>query len=160
MIAIFFVAEKALDAQSSISGTYRSYFGEKLELRSDSTFSYSRSHDLASQWATGIWHEENGFIELKVVPIFDTIRISGSQTNSIKDSLVMSDNQQSSLISLEDHTASLLTSRHQTLEINFSNLFTKGDRLFHVKKNGHLSRKRVRRFLSRKRPSYFFRVKD
>ncbi|KYG71412.1 hypothetical protein EV198_3368 [Roseivirga ehrenbergii] len=161
LIAIFFVAEKALDAQSSISGTYRSYFGEKLELRSDSTFIYNWKFDLASRWSIGEWYKSDSFIFLKVTPVYDTLRVSDGRLNKELDSLVLSADQSSGVITIEDFVSSQLSSGGQLTDIRFDKLFRRNNKLFKVQENGRLSRKRVRPIFGRKkRPTYFFRIKD
>jgi hypothetical protein len=155
------ISDQKSSGQQAIIGKYRDYFGSRLEIKADSSFRYTWKFDLASRWTVGIWHEDNGLIEFKVVPILDTVHISVNYINEKRDSLVLSSDENSSSITLEESAINSLSGGGQLTQLGFSKLYAKRNKLFSIDENGRISRKRRQPIFSRKkRPSSFFRIKN
>ena len=73
---IFFTLSFLLSLQASpqgISGKYFNYSGCKLDLLTDSSYSFSYHFDLSSSWSIGKWTISKDTLLLKNIPIYDTL---------------------------------------------------------------------------------------
>lgn len=69
--------------QNQIEGLYYNYFGDKLELYTDSTFSHKWANDLSSSWSVGTWILIHDTLFLKISPKYDTIRKTDGSYNLV-----------------------------------------------------------------------------
>ncbi|MCG9899329.1 MAG: hypothetical protein MH132_04960 [Hydrotalea sp.] len=92
-----------MTAQNKLTGRYRDYFGNRIQLNSDSTFKYTWHFDMQSSWTKGIWWLKGDTIYFQMIPVYDTI----SKTNSNKittDSLVLSQDETPERLFLQTKT--------------------------------------------------------
>lgn len=55
-------------------GIYKNQIGEKIEIRTDSSYSYSRRVHMEYRWSSGKWSVKNDTIFLKLIAASDTIK--------------------------------------------------------------------------------------
>jgi hypothetical protein len=123
-------------------GKYADYSGDKIELKGDSTFYYSWRFDLMSSWSKGTWNIKNDTIYFKTIPVYDTIRYK-RQNGDIIDSLVLSDDSTPKLI-VKTKDIESFSSGGQSYHPCPFKLFYKHEKLFTLKKNGKLLRRKIR----------------
>lgn len=127
------------NSKTSVSGEYHDYFGNKLEINSDSTFLYNWNFDLASSWSKGKWTIKNDTIYFSVIPVFDTLRISE------KDSLILSSDEKSEIITDKNVMfGDLLSGGGQNRKTMPSKLYYKGNKLYEIGEHGNLIVKKSR----------------
>jgi len=127
-------------------GKYHNFFSSNLTLNSDSTYFYSYRFDLTSSWSIGKWTISNDTIYLKNIPIFDTVNYSDTIGNfkpSFGDSLILSMDEKPERISSGGAIGSLISSGGQNRTLNPVKLFYKNDKLYEVKQNGKLIKKKI-----------------
>lgn len=136
-------------------GKYQDYFGNNIEIRSDSTFSYSWHFDLEASWSKGTWSIKNDTVYFKTIPINDTLRYKNNDGKFV-DSLVLSDEEKPKLITTPN-TIGMLSSGGQNRQPCPDKLFYRKDKLFDINKDGKLITKKIRGFWSKKKwdPWYF-----
>lgn len=135
---------------------YVAYYGHTLYLREDSTFRYEWKFDLASSWSVGKWRFENGKIYLNIKPVLDTLAREGQS-----DSLVLSDDERSSRIHIDEFAISLISSGGQgrALDRIPERLAVRGRKLHPLNSAGQIVRRREAGIWNkRKRPIYFFKT--
>lgn len=145
ILCIIICTAKQISAQT-LEGQYRNYFGNTIEIKSDSTFYWDYHFDLASGWATGRWSIIKDTIYLKPIPIRDTL-----VGTSEPDSLVLSIDINSERISIEEHAINSISSGGQLLEYVPSRLIFRKNRLYPLKKNGRIRRSKMRGILTKRR---------
>ena len=143
-------------AQNEIIGEYSNHFGEKIILKTDSTFEFKWHFDLAGSWTIGKWKYEKGTIILEPTYIYDTLIVKDADENFVKDSLVFSIDSNSNKISQVDYALNLLSSGGQNKVPPPIKLFYKKNKLIVIGENGKLIKKKVRGFWTKKkyRPWY------
>jgi hypothetical protein len=149
-----------IDGQNQIVGEYQDNFGGKLKLKADSTFEYKWFFDLASSWTNGEWRTNDDTIILKSILIFDTILIQKTNTkNWENNNVVLSFDENSDIITEEQHAVSFLTSGMQNKIEAPNKLFFRNDKLIIISKNGKLNRKRRKGTLTNKKYRTWFKKK-
>lgn len=147
-----------LSGQSNIVGKYQNYFGSRIELRADGTFSYSFSFDLVHKWTMGSWSGTDTLV-LNSKAIYDTVDVINRITGIHSDSLILSSDTISSSISREK--LSPYASYGQDPWIDQKHFVIKKDRLYVLQSNGKLLTKKNRGFWTKRRfPPYYFKIQD
>ena len=146
-----------LYGQSKIVGFYADYFGHKLNIKPDSTFEYRYRFHLYSTWTKGAWSVTNDTIYFKWIPVYDTSRIAGKD-GAYKDSLLLSlDTKPERLQYLE---TGVLHGFGQNYYPYPEKLFYRKNKLYQVKENGRLVKKKIRGFgIQKKYPPWYKREK-
>jgi len=134
LILLFFF--HAAFAQELV-GKYRDHFGYSLQLNEDSTFRFDWKFDLIREWATGKWTSSGHLINFEFRAIYDTLIRPGRP-----DTLVLSSDEISNKINSNQFLLSIISSGGQRIDGFNDKLFQKGRRLFPMKDNGKLNRKR------------------
>jgi hypothetical protein len=125
-----------------------------LELKSDSTFKYEWTFDLASNWAVGRWSVSNNAIHLIFENVYDTLVRDGTP-----DTLVFSMDEKSDRINEQGLIISIISSRQQGHGGVSNKLAMRGRKLYEIDDKGRIIRARQREFWTqRKRPTYYYRV--
>lgn len=146
LLLYFIFQYNLVDAQTSIVGNYKDNFGYQIEIFNDSTFEFNYQFDLASGWSIGKWKIIGDTIILTPTPIMDTlIRMSEP------DSLVLSLNKTTERVSEEQFAIDNITSGGQLPDYVPKKLVFKKERLYEVKKNGKLKKKKVRGLFTKKK---------
>ena len=146
-----FLIPLPLYVQGQVPGEYYNNFGSTLKFNTDSTFEYTWRYDLSGTWTKGTWRLDQDTIYMKTVSVYDTLTYIDENTNSVRDSLVLSLDQKSESITDEEHWTNLLTSGGQNRHPVPEKLYYRKGKLFEIDKNGKLIRKRVRGVWSNKK---------
>lgn len=144
-----------------VQGTYKDYFGYSVKVNSDSTFMYEWNFDLVHIWSTGKWTISDKIIHLEFIEIYDTLR-----RNIKPDSLVLSIDSKSSIIEEKEYISGFLIGGGQSNNGFCNRLKVKHKKLYVVKENGHIERKRIKGIWSKKRfllgykkwPTYYKKI--
>ena len=148
LLTIFFLCFgstlKAQVEKDHLIGKYQDYFGDRIEIKADSTFRYSWQFDLAASWSKGIWKIKNDTVYFKTIPVYDTLRYKNNQGKFV-DSLVLSDLEKPKLI-FTPNIDEMLSSGGQNREQCPLKLFLKDERLYGITEYGKLVTKKVRGF--------------
>ena len=157
-IQIFLILISTLTfGQKKISGKYSNKFGEKIELKTDSTFIYNWQFDLASSWSKGKWSVKNDTIFLKVIPIMDTLKIE--KNNKYSDSLILSSDQKASLVENNEFVTSTLSSGGQNRQKPPQKLLIKNGKLFRFTDNNEIDKKKHLQLGGNKKyKTYFYKT--
>ena len=155
-IILLMISTLAL-GQEEIHGNYSNRFGEKIELKSDSTFVYTWRFDLASSWSKGNWSIENDTIYLDPIPIMDTLR---TVKNNIKsDSLVLSSDQKGNRTTAGETLANALSGGGQNRKEPPQRLYFKNGRLYRITDNDEIDDKKHQQMSpGKKYKSYFYKT--
>jgi hypothetical protein len=137
-----------------LTGKYNAYYGNSLELKDDSTFRYEWKFDLIYNWAVGRWTITDNIIQLTFTNIYDTLtRFNRS------DSLVLSGDEKSNRINIEEFASTQFVSGGQHHTGITDRLIFKRQRLYLADKNGRPLRGKQRGiWTKKKRPTWYFRV--
>ena len=127
----------------SIIGKYHDYFGSKLHLDSDSTFTYTWNFDLSSSWSKGKWSVLNDTVYLNYVPIYDSVTYFDSTLNRQVDTLILSSDINSERISLNEFIGNVISGGGQNRKPCPNKLYYMRNRLYAIGWNGKLEKKRV-----------------
>ena len=144
--------------QKKLDGKYSNHFGEKIELKSDSTFLYSWNFDLASSWSTGKWKLDNNTIFLNVIPIMDTLKIVNN--NKYSDSLILSSDQKGSLIKKEETLIKALSGGGKNRQKPPKKLYFRNGNLFRLTDNNEIDNKKYKQLSTDKKFKTFFYKTD
>lgn len=153
MILLF---TKVSIGQIVIEGMYSDRFGEKIELKSDSTFVHTYRFDLASSWTIGKWRTSNDTIYLVTQIVKDTLQIRDAEGRKVKDSLVISSDKKSSRIENGEYIIDLISSGGQNRVKPPEKLFRKRGRLYRFREGGSLDVRRLKAFWINKRYRTYF----
>jgi hypothetical protein len=138
----------------SLTGKYNAYYGHSLELKDDSTFKYEWRFDLIKNWAVGQWTFSKDIVTLNFVDVYDTLVRPDKP-----DSLVLSLDDKSSKINIEEYGSTQLVSGGQHHSDITDRLIVKRKRLYLMDNNGRPSKVKQRGiWTKKKRPTYYFRV--
>jgi hypothetical protein len=143
--------------QNKLYGIYSDRFGEKIELKLDSSFLHSYRFDLASSWTIGKWKVSNDTIYLKTEFVSDSLKLYDSDGKLIKDSLVLSADQKVGRVQLSDLLVSILSAGGQNRVKPPNQLYWKRNRLYRIKKNGKLDLRKLKAFWTDKKHKTYFR---
>ncbi len=144
--------------QKKLSGKYSNHFGEKIELKSDSTFIYNWNLDLASSWSNGKWKVENNTIFLNVIPIMDTLKIVND--NRYSDSLILSSDQKANLIKKEETFINALAGGGQNRQKPPKKLYIRNGKLFRLTDKNEIDNKKHKQLSTDKKFKTFFYKTD
>jgi hypothetical protein len=155
---VFYSTAIAQINRSNFVGHYRDYFGNHIDINSDSTFKYSYFFDLMSSWTRGTWRKKNDTIYLKTILIYDTLKYKEGNGKFV-DSLVLSKDEKPELITSPDITG-MFSAGGQNRVLCPNKLFFDNNKLFCVDSNGKLIKKKVKGFWTAKKwdPWYFKEV--
>ena len=176
-LILFLLTTQTLTAQNKLIGRYRDYFGNRIQINSDSTFKYTWHFDMQSSWTKGIWQLQGDTIYFKMVPVYDTISLL-AQDQSLTDSLVLSADEIPERLGLplqmttpvdlkstntinpivyRNNIAALLSSGGQNKRYYLDKLIVKNGKLYLIK-NGRAYRKKVKGFWTNKNwPTWYFK---
>ncbi|MCX6318582.1 MAG: hypothetical protein NTW29_14915 [Bacteroidetes bacterium] len=142
-------------AQSNITGQYRDYFGSRLLLNADSTFTYTWHFDMLSSWTKGTWTVAGDTVFFHMIPIYDTV----SQTNSggnPSDTLILSTDEVPERLTQSKYTGTFLSAGGQNRTAHPAKLLIRKGRLYKIK-DGKLLVKKQKGFSTKKKwPPWFF----
>ena len=157
ILLVLSIQETLLYGQNNISGTYSNYFGSKLTLNSDSTYKYTYAFDLFSSWSIGKWTLRKDTILLTNVVVFDTITAHCVYENgetkfyNKKPELIISLDEKSEAISDFDAVLGSTCSGGQNKYPQPMKLFYENNKLYEIRTNGKLKRKKMKGFMSREK---------
>lgn len=140
-VFVIVLVQTACFGQVSIIGTHKSYFGEKLELKSDHTFHYTWRFDMASSWTTGEWTVSNDTLYLTPILVFDTLKVLNA-ANVVQDTLVLSSDVIASRIGKKEFIYASISSGWQHRKKPPVRLYIENGKLFTVLANGQLDRRK------------------
>jgi hypothetical protein len=146
-------------AQSKFAGRYYTHFGEMMDINSDSTFKYLWRFDLSASWSNGSWRVEKDTIYFKMIPVYDTLEYKDKRTNTIHDSLVLSDGRAPKRITVNEIFFNDLFSGGQNFRPCPEKLFYRNGKLLAIY-NGRLFKRRVRGIWIRKKFRPWFTKKE
>ena len=137
-IIIFLLFFWGVFQTEKVEGKYHDNFGSTLILNSDSTFVYTWGFHTSYLWSKGKWKKKKNEITLIVIPIYDTIRVTGH-----KDSLRLSCNEKPNLISAKSYEDILYPKCYGEQTVNiFKKLHHKKKKLFELDNKGRLITKK------------------
>lgn len=139
-----------------LTGKYNAYYGHSLALKSDSTFRYEWTFDLASSWTVGEWKTSNGIVYLNIKNVYDTLIREHKP-----DSLVLSSDEESNSISIEEFAIGQISGGGQGRRVDriTNRLAIRRKRLYLMSEGGQVLRtKESGIWDKKKRPTYYFRV--
>lgn len=138
----------------TLTGQYRDYFGQTLDLKRDSTFRLDWRFDLAHTWTSGTWTVSTDTVYLTFRTVYYTLKRSNK-----RDSLVLSSDERPNGINEHDFAISLMASGGQRNDGIPNRLLHRGKRLIQVDENGKLVMDK-RRGISRtkKKPTWFMKM--
>ena len=137
--------------QNNIVGIYNNHFGEKIELKFDSTFVHTNRFDLSSSWTNGKWKIFNDTIYLKTILVLDTLQIRNSEKIIWRDSLVLSSDSKSNRIEMEEYVVTLISGGGQNRVKPPEKLYLKNEKLYLINANGEIDKKKIEQFWTRKK---------
>ena len=149
-----------------ISGKYFNYSGCKLDLLTDSSYSFSYHFDLSSSWSIGKWTISKDTLLLINTPIYDTLIVtdttwtlpaSKAYSVKIKEELVLSSDEKSGKISLTESIINSISGGGQNRILPPSKLIFKKGKLFQINKNGRPDRKKVESLFSKKKYKTYYK---
>lgn len=149
MLSILF--STVISGQSKIVGKYHNHFGESLELKSDSTFHFTSRFDLSSSWTIGKWKFSNDTLYLKTELVMDTLSEIKVDNKTIRDSLVLSSDQKSNQIEIEEYAINSTSGGGQNRIKVPERLFLKKDKFYLINENGELDKRKIEQFGTRKK---------
>tara|TARA_B000000441_G_C21669352_1_gene306341 strand:+ start:170 stop:664 length:495 start_codon:yes stop_codon:yes gene_type:complete len=138
----------------SIVGNYRDYFGNELYLKPDSTFKHTWRFDLTSSWTSGKWFLNNDTLFLKKVLVYDTLVLD--ETSPKLDSLVLSPDEVSGIITILEYDLSEGSSGGQNRQPIPEKLYFKNEKLYSIDKDGKLITKNLKGFWTDKKYPPFY----
>lgn len=136
-------------AQDNIPGRYHNYFGCRLHLNPDSTFKYTWHLDTQSGWTKGTWSQKKDTIYFRMVPTYDTVRLT-KPGERIVDSLLISSDEISERLTMAGFSDTVLWSGGQNRSGYPTKLVWKKGRLYNIQ-NGRLVTKRQKGFWTKKK---------
>ena len=148
-------------SQNVIVGKYHNSFSCSLTINSDSTYYYFYHFDLSSSWSAGKWRNSNDTIYFVNIPIYDTVYyVDTFNQNIIKceKKLLLSADNKPEVITSNEAIFLEIASLGQNRFPNPQKLYFKNGKLFEIKNNGQIVRKRIKGFYSHKKyPTYYER---
>ena len=156
LFILFFQLQLFCLGQDMIVGAYRDHFGEKLEFLNDSIFKHTWNFDLASSWTKGKYSLSNDTIFLKSILIKDTLTIRNSANKIIKDSLVVSRDDESSRIENIEFLMSEISGGGQYRKLPPEKLYLKKNKLFRLRDNGKIDKSKFKDWWSNKKFKTYF----
>jgi hypothetical protein len=112
----------------------------KIWLNPDTTFKFFYSVDTYRSWAKGTWQIKKNKIYFNVIPIYDTISLT-KKDGVIKDSLILSNDEQSSRNINDGSRTISVFNFEQNFKLCPTTLLYKSDKLFVVKNGKRQTRK-------------------
>jgi len=159
IIYIFLVLVKIeCFSQEKPKQEYYDSFGERIELFTDSTFEFSWNFDLAGSWTIGNWQLLNDTIILKPILIMDTLTIRDSNNKILRDSLVLSTDENVDRIEMVEYITGLISGGGQNRRQPPNKLFLKKEKLFRINDNGKLDKSRSKALLKKKKYKTYFKL--
>ena len=76
LFIFYFICQFKIQGQNTITGTYRTYFGNRLNIMADSTFEYRWNFDMQSNWTHGQWLINKDTILFHIISVYDTLKIT------------------------------------------------------------------------------------
>lgn len=152
---ILFLAT-SVSSLAQVTGSYFNSFGSRITLNADSTFKYKWNIDLASSWNTGKWQIMNDTIYFNPVIVYDTLKIK-DEKNFLRDSLVLSLDEESESITKNEYVSYLLVSGGQSRHRVPEKLIYHQNKLFDFTKESKLLKKKVRGFMTSKKVVPWYR---
>ena len=151
--AFVFFLSFASSAQTPIVGRYRNHFGNRIELNTDSTFTYTWQFDLQSSWTKGRWTVANDTVFFLMIPVYDTSQYLNGNGQLIDTLILSPDEEPQRILSID---TSVLLSYGQNYQVYPDKLFFRGGKLYIIQ-NGSLVKKKQKGFWTKKkwRPWYF-----
>lgn len=150
IILVFCFLAIVVKAQTNLFGHYKDKFGSQVTINSDSTFLYTWNFDLSSSWTKGTWMIYKDTLFFSMTPVYDTIKYFDKKINLTKDSLVISDNEKSEVITTQnDLIASLLLSGGQNRRGYPAKLYWKKERLYGFE-DGKILKRKIKGFRTNK----------
>jgi hypothetical protein len=135
------------EAQPTLFGHYRSFFGRSIRLHLDHSFLYEWHFDLMSSWSQGTFTVIHDTVYLTMIPVFDTIQVSKSGQPA--DSLILAEDLQPKRTVPPDPT--MLSSGGQNREDCPKVLVYQHNRLYEIDVKGKLIRKKQKGFSSNRK---------
>lgn len=163
IILVLAIQETYLHGQNNVFGNYRNFFGSKLILNSDSTYKYTYAFDLFSSWSIGKWTLRKDTILLTNVIVYDTITTHCVFENGVKKfyktkpELIISLDEKPEATNDLDANLGYISGGGQNRYSEPMKLFYKNEKLYEIKADGKLKRKKIKGFMSREKfyPYYF-----
>lgn len=118
----------------NVNGKYEDVYGNKLVLKSDSTFFSSISYDMVFFWQAGIWQQKGDRIYLTPVTIYDTVFCD------YKLEFLLSKDTIAERLTCEEANMLLFYSGVQKDSLAPQILVIKNNRLYPIKNNGSLKK--------------------
>ena len=141
-------------------GQYHDYFGNRIEIKGDSTFNYSWHFDMVRSWSKGTWAIKNDTIYFKTILIYDTLRYK-KENGQIVDSLIVANDEKPKIITIPPINT-IFSSGGQNRQPCPDKLYYKNEKLFKITKEGKLVKKKIKGFWTKKKwhPWYFKQIES
>jgi hypothetical protein len=151
---IILIFQCHLTSGQNLIGSYKDYFGHRIQFQEDSTFLYEWRFDLVKTWATGNWKISNDTIYLNFITVYDTLKRENKS-----DTLVISIDNLPNSISEQEFAINSIISGGQKSDGITERLYIKGKRLYLVSKNGHLNKGKFKGLVDNKKyPTYYYKL--
>ncbi len=150
-----------ISAQNKYIGCYNNYFAERIKINADSTFLYEwRFHTGIYSFTSGKWKVVRDTLFFKMIPSYDTI-VYKKNGVLVKEEIVLSDYNNGSGRKIDSSEYFQFSYHAQNSHRWPNKLFYRKEKLFEIKANGKLIRKK-RSFLLRNKKyvPWYHRCKD
>jgi hypothetical protein len=81
------------NAQNKYTGEWHDYEASDMTLNPDQTFHFLYRFDLIVCWVNGTWIVQKNTLYFTWIPVYDTVSLFDPMTNTMKDSLFLSETQ-------------------------------------------------------------------
>jgi hypothetical protein len=134
IVLLFLFTTFIVSGQNHYIGEWNDYWGNSIEIKADSTFKFKWRFDLILDWTNGTWTINNDTMYFKFVPVYDTLKYSNSYALELSDDEIPS-------VSLTSHIAEYTVGGQDTSKMP-KKLFYRDDKLFTIKTNGKLIKRK------------------
>ena len=143
-------------AQNSPIGTYKDYFGTRLEIRSDSTFLHTHKFHLYPSWTKGVWYTQEDTVHFLMTPVWDTVLLEGHYASI--DTILFSVDSFPSRETQSFYFDTLRSYGQKYYDFPKKLIFI-GSRLYQIGSDGKPFRKRVKSYGRKKKvPTWLYRT--
>ena len=158
-IPILLSLSLCLTAQDKIVGSYRDYFGNRIQFNADNTFKYTWNFDMSASWTKGTWALKNDTVFFRMVPTYDTLSHVNADGVTV-DTLILSDDEISEKITPIQSASIALSSGGQNRMTHPDKLLFKKGRLYKIQNESLVVKKQKGFWTSKKWDPWYFRSDD
>ncbi|QBN19718.1 hypothetical protein [Flavobacterium nackdongense] len=146
-------------SQNENLGTYKDAFGNKIELLENNKFRHTWHFDLAASWTVGKWVVNNDTLKLKIIKVYDTLKVFNKNQNVYKDSLVLAEDEIPKRVTEVENAIKTLSSVGQNKILPNTVFLIRKKKLIVINEVGKLQTERILGFWGNKK-YYTWYVKE